>query len=302
MIIKSAIKELNHPSHLMMRVNHKYPQLFRWMDDEKCLKFWYRITIGKKLNLENPQTFNEKLQWLKLHDRKPIYTQMVDKYEAKKYVSDRIGNEYIIPTLGVWERFDAIDFESLPNQFVLKCTHDSGGLIICKDKSTFDINAAKKRITHSLNRNFYWVGREWPYKYVKPRIIAEAYMEEGDNVELNDYKLMCFNGKVKCSFVCTGRKSQDGLKVTFYDYNWNIMPLERCYPKENKTIDKPSTYHKMLTLAEQLSKDLIFSRVDFYEINGKVYFGEITFFPGAGFEPFSPKEWDEIMGSWIQLP
>ncbi|OBR89889.1 hypothetical protein CLRAG_38660 [Clostridium ragsdalei P11] len=274
----------------------------KWIPDKLYLKLCYRAVFGKELDFDNPQTFNEKLQWLKLYDHKPIYTIMVDKYEVKKYVSDIIGEEYIIPTLGVWDKFDNIDFNSLPNQFILKCTHDSGGLVICKDKRKLDLKATKKKINRCLKKNFYYVGREWAYKDVKPRIIAEKYMEQSSNNELNDFKLMCFHGKVKCSFVCTNRHSGEGLNVTFYDTDWRVMPFERHYPRSKVALDKPASYKDMVAFAEKLSQDIPFVRVDFYEVKGKPYFGELTFYPGNGFEEFTPSEYDQKLGEWVKLP
>lgn len=275
--------------------------LTRWMSDEQFLKREYYLALGKPLNLDNPQTFNEKLQWLKIHNRKPEYTTMVDKYTAKQYVADRIGSQYIIPTLGVWDHFDDIDFDVLPNQFVLKCTHDSRGLVICTDKAKFDKKSAKKKIEHCLKRKYYYTHREWPYKDVEPRIIAEKYMENTFKGDLKDYKLMCFNGKVKATFVCSDRFSNTGLKVTFYNTDWKRMPFERHYPASETEIDRPQTYKEMVTLAEKLSENIPFIRVDFYEINGRVYFGELTFFPGSGYEEFTPEEWDKTFGDWIEL-
>lgn len=266
--------------------------LFNHLSDEEFLKKKYKVLMGKELNLNPPVTFNEKLQWLKIHDHNPLYTTMVDKYAAKDYVANIIGKEHIIPTLGVWDRFDEIDFEQLPNEFVLKCTHDSGGLVICPDKNKLDRNAAKRKIEKCLKRNYYWSGREWPYKDVKPRIIAEKYMTDGTNKEIMDYKMMCFNGKHKASFVCSNRFSKEGLKVTFYDTNWKRMPFERHYPASKVEIEKPRTYDEMVELAEKLSMKIPFVRVDFYEILGKIYFGELTFSPGSGFEEFSPNEWE----------
>lgn len=270
------------------------------MSDEEFIKKKYKIKMGKNLNLKNPKTYNEKLQWLKLYNHNPLYTKLVDKYEVKKYVAKLIGEEYIIPTLGVWSSFDEIDFEILPMSFVLKCTHDSGGLVIVKDKKNIDYKSAKKKLNRCLERNFYYAGREWPYKDVVPMIIAEKYIEDR-NHELKDYKLMCFNGKVKCSFVCTERFSDEGLKVTFFDREWNMMPFERYYPKSNMPISKPINYEKMIELAEILSKDIPFVRVDFYEVDNKIYFGELTFYPGSGLEDFEPEEWDYTLGQWIEL-
>lgn len=414
--------------------------ILKKIPDPIYIKLLYRRRTGKTLNLKNPVTFNEKLQWLKLYNRKPEYSMMVDKYEVKKYVAKKIGEQYIIPTLGVWNHFDEIDFDMLPEQFVLKCTHDSGGLVIVKDKKKLDRDAARKKIEDSLSNDYYLRGREWPYKNVKPRIIAEKYMTDESEVELKDYKVfnfngeakfiqvdygrftnhkrnlysidweyinaaiqypsdqsvqinkpekldemlmlarklsasipyvrtdfysindkiyfgeitffaeagfgkftpeqfgveigswiklpsggvlikksnwilylrnkpdeltdykfMCFNGKVKCSFVCSERFSETGLKITFFDREWNALPFERHYPKSLKRIPKPLNYEKMIYLAERLSKDIPFVRVDFYEISGNIYFGELTFFPGNGLEIFNPEEWDKILGSWIEL-
>ncbi len=269
---------------------------------EWYLKRRFLKNVGYPLDLDNPKTFNEKLQWLKLYDHNPLYTKMVDKYEAKKYVADIIGEEYIIPTLGIWNHFDDIDFKKLPDQFVLKCTHDSGSIAICKDKSTFDKQTAKEKLERGLRYNYYYAGGfEWPYKNVKPRIIAEKYMEDGVTKEITDYKMMCFNGKVECSFTCTDRNTDRGLHVTFYDKAWNIMPFERHYPRDKVAIPKPINYEKMVNLAEKLAESLKFARIDFYEINGNIYFGEITFFPGNGIEEFSPETWDYQLGEWIEL-
>ncbi len=272
----------------------------RLIPDRLYLSLLYYKHFHKFPNFNSPQTFNEKLQWLKLYDRRPEYTKMVDKYAAKLYIAEVIGEEYVIPTLGVWDKFDDIDFDSLPNRFVLKCTHDSHSIIICKDKTKLDINAARAIITSGLNRNFFYYGREWPYKDVKPQIIAEKYMEDSSSTDLCDYKFMCFNGKVKCTFVCSDRSSE--LKVTFFDNNWQILPFERSHPASKTIINKPLNFELMIKLAEKLSKDIPFLRVDFYEIDGKVYFGELTFYPGSGFESFQPSEWDTKLGQWIILP
>jgi hypothetical protein len=260
--------------------------------------------MKKELDFENPQTFNEKLQWLKLYDRKPEYTMMVDKYKVRDYIAEKLGEEYLIPLLGVWDDPDDIDFDALPNQFVLKCNHNSGtGMCICKNKSKLDIKKVKKELKKGLKENYYLTGREWPYKDVPRKVIAEKYMKDNSATEeLTDYKLMCFDGKVKCSFVCSERFSKSGLKVTFYDTDWKVMPFERHYPKSRNPIKKPYGYEKMVELAEKLSKNIPFVRVDFYEINGKIYFGELTFFPGTGLEEFTPFDWDKTLGSWIKLP
>lgn len=280
----------------------KFPLLYRLLSDEKYLKLKYKALLGSDLNLKNPQTFNEKLQWLKLHDRKPEYIRMVDKYEAKKYVAEKIGEEYIIPTLGVWDKFDDINFDLLPDRFVLKCTHDSGGLVVVRDKSHFDIKAARKKINKSLKRNYYWSGREWPYKNVKPRIIAEKYMEDDRLRELRDYKFFCFGGMAKCFKVDFDRFVEH--HANYYDKDKNLLNLGEkiCPPIINKTIELPKTLDAMKDFSEKLSKEIPFLRCDFYDVNGEVYFGEMTFYPAGGFGAFTSKEWDEKLGSWINLP
>ena len=271
--------------------------IFRF-EDEKYLKMLYKMNFGNDLLLNNPQTFNEKLQWLKLNDRKDIYTTMVDKYESKKYVANIIGEEYIISTIGIYNSLDEIDFNKLPNKFVMKCTHDSGGLVICKDKNKLDINEARKKINKSLKNNYYYSGREWPYKNVKPRIIIEKYM--GSN--LNDYKIFCFNGVPKYILVCSNRNG-NFKNTDFYDVNWNLMPFTREKHQNNPIgISKPENLNEMLLIAEKLSKDIPFVRVDLYDIKNKIYFGEMTFYPSAGFEGFSPVEWDKKLGDMIKLP
>ena len=290
-------KYILHPKKVILEIINRLGPL---LSDKLYIKIRYRLTIGKKLDLKNPKTFNAKLQWLKLHDRNPEYTTMVDKYLVKNYVANIIGKEYIIPTLGVWNSAEEIDFDTLPNQFVLKCNHNSGlGMCVCKDKSKLNIPAVKQSLNEGMRQNFYLYGREWPYKNVKRKIIAEKYMEGSDGKPLVDYKLMCFNGKVKCSFTCTEREND--LKVTFFDNNWQRLPFERHYPASKIEIPKPLKFNKMKELAETLSKNTRFLRVDFYEIDQKIYFGELTLYPGCGYEEFSPEKWDGILGDWIQL-
>lgn len=272
------------------------------LPDKQFVQLEYYHYLGKYLNLRNPTSFNEKMQWLKLFDRNPRYCEMVDKAAVKDYVARIIGTSYVIPTYGLWEKTEEIDFDSLPEQFVLKVTHDSGGVIICKDKSEFDRSQAIAKLNRSLQRKYYKVHREWPYRDIKPRIIAEQYVEDASSGEMMDYKLMCFNGKVKCSFVCTDRFSEKGLHVTFFDRDWHRMPFERHYPAAEEKLVKPQTYNEMIDIAEKLTAGIPFARVDLYEANGKVYFGEITFYPGSGYEEFIPEKWDNELGEWIDLP
>lgn len=277
-------------------------KILRILPDKAYLKLLFKLKLGKSLNLKNPKTFNEKLQWLKLYDRKPIYTTMVDKYAVKEYVANIIGDEYIIPTLGVWDSFDEINFDELPNQFVLKCTHDSGGLVICRDKSSLDITAAKEKIEKSLKANYYWRGREWPYKNAKQRIIAEKYVEDADTEELRDYKFFCFDGEVKALFIATERfKKRAETKFDFFDTDFNHLPFINGHPNAETLPEKPQKFDEMKRLAAKLSKGIPQLRVDFYEANGKVFFGELTFFHFGGLVPFEPHEWDEKLGSFIKL-
>ena len=267
------------------------------------MKLKYKANFEKKLNIKTPRTYNEKLQWLKLYDRKHEYTEMVDKYEVKKYVERRIGKEYIIPTLGVWDCVEDIDFSSLPNQFVLKCTHDSGGLIICNDKSKLNIEQAKSKLKKALKNKFYIYGREWPYKNVKPRIIAEKYMEDSTTGELRDYKFFCFNGVAKALFIATDRqKADEEVKFDFFNMEFEHLDFRQGHPNSKKQIFKPITFDLMKKMAEKLSEGIPQVRVDFYEVDGKMYFGEITFFHHNGLVPFEPEEWDLTFGSWINLP
>lgn len=276
--------------------------LFKTLPDDEYLARLFRAIMGRPINLENPQTFNEKLQWLKLYDRKPEYTMMVDKYRVREYIAKTIGEEYLIPLLGVWEDPEDIDFGALPNQFVLKCNHNSGlGMCICKDKTKLDIEKVKRELRKGLAQDYYLTGREWCYKNVVRCVIAEDFIQDRHG-KLDDYKLMCFNGKVRCSFVCSDRFSPKGLHVTFFDRDWNVMPFERHYPSVKEGFAKPLQYEKMVELAEKLSQGIPFVRVDFYEVDGKIYFGELTFYPGSGFEEFTPEEWDYKLGEWIELP
>ena len=269
----------------------------RFIPGKIYIKHRYKNSFHKKLDLKHPQTFNEKLQWLKFYDRKDIYTKMVDKYEAKKYVGNVIGNEYIIPTIGVYKRFNDIDFEKLPNKFVIKCTHDSGGIFICRDKKDFNYDLAKNNINKNLKKNFYYFGREWPYKNVKRRIIIEEYMGN----DINDYKFFCFNGKVNFFKIDFDRFTQHG--ANYYDIDKKILPFgeKLCPPNFNKKLKIPKNIDEMITLAEKLAKDIPFVRVDFYNINGKIYFGEMTFFPSTGFGKFFPSEWDKKIGDMLNI-
>lgn len=273
----------------------------RCIPDRIMLKYSYYKRFKKNLDLKNPKTFNEKLQWLKLYDRKDIYTTMVDKYEVKKYVADIIGEDYIIPTIGIYEKWEDIDFNKLPEQFVIKCTHDSGGLVIVKDKKQFDKKSAEEKIKKCLKNNFFYAGREWPYKNVKPRILIEEYLEDEVDKELRDYKFFCFNGIPQMLFIATNRQGNEETCFDFFDMDFNNLGIINGHPNASVSPHKPYNYEKMKELASMLSKDIPHVRVDFYEVNNRVLFGELTFYHWSGFVPFEPNEWDLKMGEMIDL-
>ncbi len=281
-----------------LKMNLKY--MLRFLPDKLYLKLYYFLIFKKRLDLKNPQTLNEKLQWLKLYDKNIEYVKLVDKYEVKEYIAKMIGKEYVIPTLGVYNSFDEIDFEMLPNQFVLKCTHDSGGIVICKDKKTFDIDSARKKMNKCLKRKFFYVGREWPYKSVKPRIIAEKYLVDESGIELKDYKIFCFNGKAEYVEVDFNRAIRH--KLNTYDFDWNPLNFGDKSPNDyNANIKKPKKLAEMRKIAEKLSKDMVFLRVDFYSIEDKIYIGELTLYPGSGFINFNPSEVDLKYGKLLDI-
>ena len=256
--------------------------------DKLYLKWMFKLKMGYKLDLDNPQL---------------EYTQMVDKVAAKEYVANIIGNEYIIPTIGVWTSVDDIDFDKLPNQFVLKCTHDSGGIVICPDKSKLNINVAKRKLKRGLKKNYYSQNREWPYKNVVPRIIGEQYMVDESGYELKDYKWFCFDGVPKALFIATDRGVEgEETKFDFFDADFNHLPITNGHPNANREILKPKGFDEMKRLAAKLSAGHPHIRVDFYDINGKIYFGELTFYHWSGTTPFEPIEWDYKFGEWINLP
>ena len=273
-----------------------------WIPDKLYIQWMYRLKMGKKLNLKNPTTFSEKLQWLKLYNRRPEYTTMVDKYAVKEYVANIIGNKYIIPTLGVWDRPEDIDWDSLPNQFVLKTTHGGGntGVVICKGKSSFDKQKAIEKLNRSLKQDIYKTLREWPYKNVPKRIIAEQFIE-AENNDLPDYKFFCFDGEVKALFIGTERGTGN-VKFDYFDADFNHLDLIQQHPMSGRQLEKPVGFEKMKKVASQLSKGIPQVRIDLYNVNGEIYFGEMTFTHHGGVVPFHPESWDYTFGSWIKLP
>lgn len=298
--IEIIIKGIKNPRKVLCRIITK--NWSRFIPSKAYLGIIFWLNLGYKLSLDQPKTYNEKLQWLKLNYSNPICKKLVDKYEVREYISEKIGSEYLIPLLGVWDKFEDINFENLPISFVLKCTHDSGGVVICKDKNKLDINSTRKRIERSLKINYYYKYRESPYKELKPRIIAEKYMIDKSGYELKDYKFFCFNGIPKALFIATDRQSRtEKIKFDFYDMEFNHLPFTNGYENATKNIEKPSTFEEMKIIASRLSKDFPHVRVDLYSINGMIYFGEMTFYHFSGMVPFNPKEWDYKFGEWLDL-
>lgn len=271
------------------------------LPDSLFLRFAYPRFIGRPLHLRHPRTLNEKTQWLKLHDRRPVYKIMADKYAAKKFVADRVGAEHVVPLLGVWNSFDEIDFASLPDQFVLKTTHDSGGVVLCDDKQTFNFKKARETLDASLARDYFLFGREWAYKSMPRRIIAEPMLPLV-NGDLPDYKVFTFNGEAKLTFVATNRHRPGGVLMNFYDREWNALPCSRYHPRNPIETECPKNYPAMIRLAEEFGKDMPLLRTDFYLVDERVYIGELTIYPSSGFDRFDPESYDELFGSWLHLP
>lgn len=300
-LIKDGYKYIADSSH-RFKINAGLGK-YNSMPDEEYLKKMFHASKGKELDLADPKTFNEKLQWLKLYDRRPEYTMMVDKYLVRDYIAEKIGAQYLIPLLGVWDAPDEIDFSLLPDKFVLKCNHNSGrGMCICKDKSALNIKKVKADLKRGLSQDYYLTGREWPYKGVPHKIIAEQFMKS-DAGGLTDYKIHCFNGEPKLILVCKDRFTQTGLTEDFFSPQWEHLDIRRpTHPNSLTEIAKPAELSEILALAKKLSEGIPFLRVDFYIIDHKVYFSELTFYPASGFEKFVPEQWDDTLGSWLELP
>lgn len=276
----------------------------RFMPDLQYVKLYFFMRLKRKLNIQNPVYFNDKMQWLKFNYRFPLQSIVSDKYLVRKYVAEKVGAEYLIPIYGVWEHFKEINFEKLPDNFVLKCNHDSGGLAICTDKATFDIAKAERKISKSLNDNFFYIGREYQYKFIKPRIICEEFISDNGKIPM-DYKIYCFNGVPDVILVCKDRFQNESHRAQYYffDHQWNFLRLNKG--DENITdpkIDKPLHLEEMLEVARKLSQDFLFARIDLYNIDGKIYFGEITLTPNSGFDPDITLEADLYFGNKLEIP
>ena len=276
---------------------------YKRMDDLSYLKKMYFAYFGKELNLDNPKTFNEKTQWLKLFDRNERYIQMADKYDAKKYIDETLGSGFSVPTIGIYKDLKDIDFNNLPNSYVIKTTHDSGGFVIVKDKNNLDIKELTKKINKSLKNKYFYYQREWPYKFIQPRIIVEPYLLEEGQEQCPEFKLFCFNGKVELVLVCLGSAHGSGRSNDFFDKNFNHIPVDTVFKQYDKgQISKPKYYNQMIEAAEKLAKNTLFLRVDFYCLTDRFYIGELTFYHNAGLCHFDPEEYDEKFGNLLKLP
>lgn len=304
-VIKRKIHTLLHTERILTK-KLMGSFLYKLMPDKMALDLCYYNIFGRRINWKNPTTFNEKLQWLKLYNRNPLYTKLVDKYAVKEWVANKIGEEYVIPTYGIWDSFDQIVFDKLPNQFVLKTTHAGGssGVVICKDKASFDHADAKKKLTESINTETYHVSREWPYKDVPHRILAEQYVDPNPETnDLSDYKFFCFDGKVKALFIGTERQKEgEDVKFDFFDAEFNHLPFRQGHDHAKQLPEKPKHFELMKKLAEELSQEMAHVRVDFYDTGKQVLFGEMTFYHFSGMMPFEPEEWDYKFGEMITLP
>ena len=274
-------------------------KLLSFIPSAPYLKMVYRIKTGQTLHLKNPVGFNEKLNWLKLHHIHPEYTQLVDKLAVRNYIRETIGEDYLFPLLGAWDRFDAIDFDALPDKFVLKCNHDSGSVKLVPDKSKMDKAALKSFFERRMALNAYCLGREYPYKDVKPKIMAEAFMEAPSGGGINDYKFFCFHGKPELLFVATDRATD--VRFDFFDMDFNHLDIVNIHEQSGKKIPKPTCFDQMKAIAEKLSRGMEFVRIDLYEIGGRIYFGEFTFFHGGGFYLFYPPHWEKDLGDLLKL-
>lgn len=276
----------------------------RFLPDKVYIKLYYQLRVGRKLNMHNPETLNEKLQWLKFNYRFPLQSIVSDKLLVRDYVKEKIGEKYLIPLLGSWKEYSDIDFSKLPNQFVLKCNHDSGGLVVCTDKEKLNHEEAKKKIEKSLRSNFFYIGREYQYRNIKPMIICEKFISDNGKVPM-DYKIYCFNGKPDVILVCRDRFSKNTHRASylFFDQKWNFQPLDKGDENlQDVDIPKPENMDEMIEIAKKLSEDFVFARIDLYNIKGKIYFGEITLSPNSGFDPDIKYETDLMFGQKLEIP
>jgi len=273
----------------------------RLIPDRLYLQLKFFLKMGMRLQIKHPETFNQKIQWLKLYEKKEYYVNYVDKVLVRDIIAQRFSSDILVPIVGIYTTFDEINFHELPLKFVLKPSHLSGKIFVCKNKQSINYEELRQEVNLWMKSNYFWSYRELPYKFIKPRLIIEELLEDEEDKEFKDYKVMCFDGKVWCSFVTHNRSSKSNMYVDFYNRNWERLPFIRRYKSSNIFIEKPYNYEEMIRISEELGKEEKFLRVDFYEVNRKLYFGEITLYPGAGFESFNPLEWDYKLGSYIDL-
>lgn len=297
LIVKRIVSHLCDRNFMIDYLSTKFTKLY---SDEKYIRLKYRLRFGKEIDLNNPQGFCEKLNWMKLNYRNPLFTMMADKYWVKPFVADKIGSEYVVPCYGCWKSVDEIDFAKLPEKVFLKSTHDSGGGILVDKSQGIDMKRIRKRFNKKTlqGKNWYWYLREFPYKNIEPRIIAEEYLDEGTGHELHDYKFYCFNGEPAYMYV-----TNKGAKIyeNFYDLDFNPVDISHGYERFTPEFARPANFEKMLELARVLSKGLPFVRIDFFNVSGKLYFGEFTFYDWAGLKPLTG-QWEIRLGEKIKLP
>jgi hypothetical protein len=295
--MRRFINLINNPAKIIYLIRKLNLSFF--LNDKQFLKMQYKAVFNRKLNLTNPRTYNEKLQYLKLYDRNPIYPKIVDKLAVRNYVNTKIGNQYLTKIYGVYNSVYDIEFTKLPDKFVIKANHDSGSVFICRNKDTFVTDQNLKKINNSLKINYYKVGREWPYKNIVPKIFVEEYLETENTMTLPDYKIFCFDGQPKALFVASDRGHNT--KFDFYDIEFKKLNIKQYYPNSNYIIQKPKNYDEMIDISKKLSENIKHVRVDLYNINGKIYFGELTLTHFSGLKKFTPNKWDLIFGSWLEL-
>jgi len=261
----------------------------------------YRLEMGKKLNLKNPHTLSEKVQWLKLNDRNPIYVRLMDKYEVRQYIKSEVGEQYLVPLIGLYDTVDEIPFEALPNQYVIKCTHDSGSVIFKNAANLISTQDIKTHLAKALQTNYYYQHREWGYKDIRPRVICEHLIHTRDGNQPRDYKYFCFDGEPRFLVVVTDRAT--GAMMNFYDLEWNVLPVTQHYPPINYVLDRPGKFSAMIDIARKLAQGFRHMRVDMYlDAEENIFVGELTFYHFAGIVKFEPEEYDEYFGRFFHLP
>lgn len=299
-LLRRFFLNLKNPEYTInyIKSNGKFDNL----TDRRYLELLFKKNTGYALNLEQPRTFNEKLQWLKLYNRNPLYSNLVDKYEVRKYVTEKIGSQYLNTIYGVYKNFEEINFKELPDQFVLKPTHTSGDYFICKNKNMINYKKLKSDVDRWMERNYFQLHREWPYKNAEPRIISEKLLIQENSEELRDYRLFCFNGEPKFIAVDFSITDKNKTRRNLYDLNWDLMDATISYPRELEIeVEQPEKLDELIEISRKLAKGIPHARIDFYIIKNQIIFGEITFFHQAGMGTIKPHSFDLQMGEWINI-